>query len=814
MLQSKWEFQKETAKFQIHNFITTGDLEAIKWTFSFDLKTGKKKLECSSKEQDLDRSSFFKYKNNVEVTKRCGFYDFIKKFHGDLQIKKQSKYFKTKKLDFSNAMAKEYNNLTVIPMSSTFNDEIKGLLFINEKTEKVYSFQIDDNVGVFLNGTNEVVYFCKGLEEGFNCENITKRKTALFLNEDSLVKSANNYASLNFNDTIIVLGSNPTKKEVLNGAIPSSYLSNFRKKFKPLNIFVKFPPETTDSDASSLGFYDYFFHSPQSCQDMLLSTEENTNFRILGFEGKSVIVFSKYLKKPKEISQTDKLSNLLLIAPEQFYLSKFNTLKEKDIIGSIFNLARGKTYYSERIRGAGIFKDKKDIIINTGKKIIGPPSVDFKYIYLKSGTFPTPKDIPINTKDFFDLKANILDTVSFNNPNEGFNIIAWSILALFSTILQARFSLHLYGDSSSGKSFTRDEVIIGLQKKFMHVVRKFIPGYTYAAFKDDLREGATVLHFEEAEGNNYDENIIKIIRASTHDLTELKQMKGQSGGTITTPINFMSTSSYNFKPAGQTYADLNRIIAVNYSTSRLKIERRQDTVKALLRVDLEALGFELFSHIYNNWKTYLENVKNNQNDPRIFGLLLNGHKRIILSELVAFYQTTGLMGIETLKTYIKFLNDKEEQETQIDFNSSFIETIGRIEVKGPDGYRVKTIRTILYEVPTDRHSDGYMEWSKWAHHIYTHYSMKVFKDASGKMYLSIPKDDWIPSQLIKLGVPRSEANSYTGIIKSKFNKVSRLEFNSVKKYCYCVPVMHFVSEAICKKWRGLYDEQILRDIYS
>lgn len=811
---SSWIFKDGT--FKISNYITTGDLAVFKWSYSFNIITGKEKLSCSADEKSLDRFSFISYKKNIIATKKIGFDDFIKKFYRELEFKSSSLFFHNKKISAGSCFPKFYKNVTILPLTDDFKGEVKGLALINEDTEKVSTFSVDENLGIYIKGSDEGVYFCLGLEDGFNCENLTKRNTAIFLKKEDLFYSADNYATQNFNNVVTVLGSNPTERDILGGTPPIEFLDKFRGRFKALNLFVKFPPFMNDKEAkTSINFYDYFLVNPDDCEKILLQDVENVNFRILGFDSKSVVVFSKYLTKPKEISQTDKMSNLLLVAPKEFYKNKFNSTKEKNIISNLFDLSRGKVYHPERIRGAGLFKDGKNLIINTGKKIIGSKNLDPKYTYLQTGNFPDPKKCTINALEFFKLKTEVLDSISFNNNQEGYSIIAWSILSLFATVLPARFSLHLYGDSSSGKSFTRDEIIIGLQKKFMYVIRKFVPGYTYAAFKDDLRFGASVLHFDEAEGSNYDENIIKITRASTYEKTELKQMKGASGGTTITPINFMSSSSYNFAPHGETSADKNRVYGINYSTSRVILEKRNNTLKALLSLDLPKLGYDLFSSLYYNWKTFIDNSKNNQNDPKYFGLFLNGHKRVILSQIVSFYQTLEILDKETLEKYVEFLKDKEKQESHLDFNSSYVDAIGRIELKGADGFRNKTIRTLLTEVEDLYNTENFQPWAKWVRHFYQQYQIKVFKaKKTNILYIALPQSGtFIPYQLIKMGIDRSQANSYVSILKSKFNKLSKIKFIDGDRYCVCVPLSFFISKSLVAKWEALDKSSQLEGLY-
>ena len=533
-----------------------------------------------------------------------------------------------------------------------------------------------------------------------------------------------------------------------------------------------------------------------------------------------IYVWSNYLKEPMAIRESIKFPSLLTVAPEKYYLEKFGTRNSNKIIKTFFNLSRGKAYENEKFKRAGLFKDKGNLIINTGQKVLGDIK-NLENTYLKIGDFPEPIKDKLDPTVFIFLKEKILNNLGYKNQQEGLTIFAWSILSLFSHALPARFSLNLCGDNSAGKTFTINKIISALQSKFSYVCKNINPGTTYAALKETLRRGKYILHFSEAEGDTYDENIKKIIRASTYSETTIEQKNGP-GQSLITPIFFTSSSTYNLPPSKVDPADRARSYEINYSIKKNeRFKKDIETIQSLLKIKMDELGFKVFSFLYYNWVDFIKIVNDESYNPTSFGFMINNHKKIVSAELYAFYFLTGLISKKSLDNYKDFLISKEEIENDSDdYNKSYVDSIGRILLLDKNGWKKKTIRAVFDEISWEHEGDAqYIDFVNWIKHTYMDYKIRLFIPRTEKernLWVALPvRSNFITSQLKKEGFSNSESRGYSGILESQYKLKTILRYGSHgTRRVICFPLSELISRSSMRKWESYKELSDIKDFYK
>ena len=776
------------------------------WSSEFEVDNGKEKKYYSEKLSSLPRDKIkFLFRQKVEVIKK-DFPEKEKSFLSTLKPINTHPFFEEKNLSMTGIKAFLHKDRLV------FKKKGGGLFFLNKDCSH-YSISPQ---GSFLSlaGDTERVYITQTPEDLWTCHNLTGQESYLATTKEELVLLAGELSEKFYDKNVIVLGINPNAESLAkSNKAPIDLIQDFKRMFDEyLNVVAIFPPLISDVK-TDFSFYHYSFRNPEGAEKKITKIDESPKMQILGADGKKIWVFSRYLEKPLEVFSNTKMAELELICPRDFWFKKFGSTSEKKIVNTLFSLSRGKHYKEHLMRYAGVWKEEDGLVINTGNGLTRPLKSK-KNMYVFNGEFPEPTEEPIDKVSFLRLKADVIDSISFVNKKEGYAIFAWAILALFAKVIPSRFSLNLYGDSFGGKSFTLENIIIPLQMKFQYIIREYIPGCTYAGFKDDLREGASVFHFEEAEGKSYDPDIQRLLRSSTYKKKEVKQMAQSGGASKKTPVSFMSLSVFNLTPDGATVADKNRTYPINYSSNRLNNDKQNTVSMALLTLDLESLGYQCFSHLYYHWEDFLKYREEAFKSPFLFGSLLNTHKRGIFSQIYSFYKVTGLIEGKELEAYCGFLKDKENVESFGDFNLNMLDAIGRISFYDNEMFKRKTLISSIQEVK-EVFDDGHYLWVKWLKHLYRTYKVKIITHKKEVCIFILRQDQFIVESLKKMGYTTMQAESYPSVLESEFDSCScRITIMRTQRRGLAIPIHKFCNYETTLKWQSLSEKNKLREIYS
>ena len=765
-----WRLSENKSHFVVGNKCHIGGGEVIPWEHKISLETGKDRTHF---ERPLNPKQHIKFKQHfvetINSNQRRFFSDFLE-----------------------NLIDKKFNGKTVYPIQTEESEKYPtGLMFLKENGDPLFSIHNNKiQTGFYLIKGEKKNFFCLGLREGQLLEGITRGNIFVFGDYETMKKCVLNYAHKNPEQVYYVLGKNPSAEDLATGKSPSEFRSSQTDDFgTALNILVKFPPFMGFGEKESpKTFADYYAMFPLKCEENLNDDPDDFPcLRVLGHEGRAIWLWSKHLRVPLDFFQSSKFSELELVASPKYWKDKFKTSNPGKIVESLYNIARGKVYESHKVRSAGIYKENKNLIINTGAKIIGDPDPEENFLYLKTGSFPEPDlKTDIDRISFALLHTKILSNMGFRDINDGLSLFAWAVLSIFAKALPMRFTLAASGDQSAGKNFTKDQILLPLQERFKYIIKEFHPGCTYASFKEDLRSGVSVLYFEEEEGKTYDEGIQKIIRSSTYKEAEISQMR-RTGGSLSTPVSFMRYTSFNEYPSLYSEADKARTYEINYSLTKLHKETKKlELTDGLIGSNLPRLGFQCYKKLYRYWPDFIKYYEGAKTHPQLFGWMIGNHKKAMYSQLYAFFKTLGLISKDEMDKYINFLKNMGEDENRIKINDNIVLDILDIPWKDWDHFKSKDIMTLLMdiEVPEDliAVSDKYKYWKRWMEHLYYKKSIHL-KEIKEELFIVLPcKDTNIIKGLMVKGYSDVKSKSYDIYINSEYGtkKVYRMSKKAMR----------------------------------
>jgi hypothetical protein len=272
-------------------------------------------------------------------------------------------------------------------------------------------------------------------------------------------------------------------------------------------------------------------------------TENKVELKYLGFDDQKYYVYSDLTKqiaglKPDHIKPP---FIYRLVPSQQYWIDLYykdgNKLDLEALQSDVMNRCHQVGVYNpDNIHGQGFWWDKKQIVINTGKKVIGQPE-NSKIHYQ-----PSPRDELI----FGDEKNNtmqyvwdIFSSLNFRNENDFLYLTAWYVQGMCFGLLKWKMTAWLLGEQGSGKStclewlrdwlgnsyFTRNASRAGLTQKFKAdqvpiIHDEFEP-------QRDLQGRAAGFSSERYK-------VIELARASSSDQADAGELKGTPSGNANT----------------------------------------------------------------------------------------------------------------------------------------------------------------------------------------------------------------------------------------------------------------------------------------
>ena len=784
---------------------------------------------------------FRKYKNAKIAHDERIKKDFSE-YYNELDLADETnEYIVKKKLilpeNTSYPLKKGYDESLIVPMVNVDTAKIEGIEYIHSKGKsRKKGSSLKGLVYPVSNAVTEKVFLAEGVADALTIHECTKCETYACFGVYNLEETAKKMALKNQNKFFIVCHDSPTRKQLDHlkeqkkmSITPPMYIKEKKNVFdKFLNVFVLFPTSgniNEDGDFSIKDFNDLYSADPQMCEDILSLADNFPRIILLGRIGVNVIrVFTSVTNSEEEIRDNSKLSTLLCIAPEEFWKTKFGTIKERTIINALFSACMKRRYDPDIVKSGGALLDNKNLVINNGEGTIYGTASD-EYVYLPRKPFPynpLSDKLSDNTKKFLKTLMNqYFKAQNYSSEYDGYAVLAWAILSLICQIIPAKFILALSGASGLGKSDNYNYFISKIQKSFKSITTKINPQTTFPAFKKMMREGIISVFMEEAQAGNYSQMYIPYVRETIYNVE--KGSIGQlthSGTFISTPVNSMIAMSYNFRPEFET-ADLNRCYEIDFSLAEhITGKSLLDSRKFLREADLASVGEDLVNFTLNNFENferiYQKNVLNEYYSPKE----INSHKINIFNMLISWYETLECFTDKELNIYKRFLQSKGKAENVNDDPKDVVQTIGRIRVYAEDRRDSITIRDLFNKVPVSysvfpleydsRQGTGIdtLAQERIFFRFYgsfcSFFQAKVFVDRTrNELVLAIPSSPTFREALRQLGIPPKMLFSVAKLVNSLYKMNRNVRIYGQIKHCIVIPVKVFLPvRAKIESWKA------------
>lgn len=159
---------------------------------------------------------------------------------------------------------------------------------------------------------------------------------------------------------------------------------------------------------------------------------------------------------------------------------------------------------SDRVRGAGVWKEANRIIVHCGDKcyvngVETPPyMIAGYYTYVAAEKLFSYGTEQLSNKDGVAFR-NICEFLDWESPLSGTLLAGWCVIAQVCSILKWRPHIWITGQAGGGKSFILDNIIM---KAVGRIGLKVDGGTTEAKLREKLGRDARPLIYDEAEGED------------------------------------------------------------------------------------------------------------------------------------------------------------------------------------------------------------------------------------------------------------------------------------------------------------------------
>jgi putative DNA primase/helicase len=365
-------------------------------------------------------------------------------------------------------------------------------------------------------------------------------------------------------------------------------------------------------------------------------------FKVLGFSDGTYYYYSFFQKEIVKLPATGHtMMALLQLANLDQWESQFPKASRSQIAlfaaNKLIDLAKQRGIFNEenRVRGTGVWRDAKRIIVNCGNKIyVNGEEVEFHeikshYTYIAGASLP-----PITTNhddvDFSKLQ-DICSMPTWDNKASGILLAGWITVAPLCSALSYRPHIFITGQSGSGKSTIIDNVIC---KCLKGITLRTDGMSTEASIREKIGSNTRPVVFDEAEG--------KGTAVTSMDSVLALARSSSTGGKITKfgQKEFSANSPFCFSainPPIKNLADESRIsrMVLRKNKSLNAKEHYREFCKMISTYITDDFSQKLFSYcvkhvdiINKNMAILSDKLRDVLNDPRasdLIGVMLSGY---------------------------------------------------------------------------------------------------------------------------------------------------------------------------------------------
>ena len=541
------------------------------------------------------------------------------------------------------------------------------------------------NVYFPIGDISNIIFVAEGYATAATIHEVTKEFCAVSFGQAGLYDVAVHFSKNHPTKPIVICtdfkDSLKPKTEKEDEIQELDFVSKLKRKITQnglLNVSVIYPLFANFMDGNT-DFNDLYNLDKDECIDQLSYHKNYKNFIFsLGEKDGKVFLYSTQ-KGLREISTKVNKEELLLIA-EKDYWKKFYEYKGQPywarISEMILSSCLHKDFDYNKIRFSGIYLDKKNIVINTGNKIIGKTSSRYTYLLNHRNDhayFPTPKDHTLNLEKQAYIMA-LLDQLNFKNKCDVFFLMSWIAIAPFFRCLEYVPHLTINGQSSSGKSWIVDHFIKRMLKPFNPI--EFYKGITLPAFLRKIKFKTSICFFEEMENTLDYEEWLNVFRlATTSSNPKIEKAMGQTGSVITYPCKFIGaiSSITSFVKQDQ---DVPRFLEIVLYRKKNKNNNLYKILDGIRNFNVENVSLGMFNTIYENFATFKQEYKDTYS-ILINENILSGHNARKTATLIASAKIALHLSKEEEQDLYRYIIDKTKFS---EFEMSFDDIVNEILV--------------------------------------------------------------------------------------------------------------------------------------
>jgi putative DNA primase/helicase len=254
------------------------------------------------------------------------------------------------------------------------------------------------------------------------------------------------------------------------------------------------------------------------------------------------------------------------------------------------------------IRGAGIWKDKEGLVINSA--FTAPKKTKYTYVMAR------PIPLPTEPLDDTNTLENIVQQLCWANPDHGKFLIGWMVIAPFCGALEWRPHIWLTGPRGSGKSTVLESIIHALIGPWSVYIKS---NSTEAGIRQQLGQNALPVVFDEFEpmGDRTDERhkaILDLFRQASFESSG-EILKGSSSGhSIQYTARFAALVS-SIRVNLQNDADQSRFTVLDLKEPSEENRKNYAQFEKLFDLLTPEYAVKLFTRTYKNWHVFEQSRK-------------------------------------------------------------------------------------------------------------------------------------------------------------------------------------------------------------
>jgi putative DNA primase/helicase len=356
-------------------------------------------------------------------------------------------------------------------------------------------------------------------------------------------------------------------------------------------------------------------------------------------------------------------NKLLELAPLAYWIQQYPAktgFKIDSAIDEIISESENKGYYQpDKIRGAGVWKDNSDIIINNGNYIEDQngnrlENYNTNYYYVtsekKMGSFSGEMATAEQGKTLIDL----FRAQHFESELATVCALGWTLIAPFCGILKWRPHIWITGPSGAGKSWGMENIIAPLCGPFAYIGTG--KDTDAGLYRDLWKDPQPVIKDEMEPGKNKKtkeriEAILETARNASSNFSSYKTIANTSGGVdrfcIRSTFCFSSVLPYFF---GDAIASRIIVCRLKFFQKKIKAKETIEIMKTGIMKKPEIFRKRTFKYLnivlknIDVLRNVISDIRGNQRQADNYAPLLAAYINLTYTDILTEEKAYNLIG--------------------------------------------------------------------------------------------------------------------------------------------------------------------------